>query len=161
MGTIIQFETERLKRADASTEVSKLNIDEAEALGGYRYEILKKAADMHQNPRAYTREERKQICRDLEYAQVVYEKGWSDEEAEANREAFDRMKDEEKKNTEDRFRKEWDMIYNGGENLTEFEKRQTGKYMDEHPEDAEIITGMVNMVTAGVNDPEHTEDYSE
>ena len=152
MGTVVQFnrsETERLP-------------DEAKrALGKYRLEAMKRVDEMKRNPKAYTREERKRLSLDMEYAQLAYENNWNDEEFEANREAFDRKKDEEKRESKERTAKEIDIIYNGGKNLTEFEKRQTKKYMKDNPEDEAILTGLMNMISAGINDPEHVTDYAD
>lgn len=115
---------------------------------------------MHRNPREYTREDRKRLRRELEFAELVHKNNWSDEEAEAHWEDFNREKDEESRRARKLFDKQRDMIYNEGKNLTEFEKRQTEKYMENHPEDANIIIGLVNMVAAGINDPEHIEDFT-
>lgn len=54
-----------------------------------------------------------------------------------------------------------DVLYNGGKGLSEFVRRQTEKYIEDNPEDVAILTGLANMIEAGVNDPEHVTDYSD
>lgn len=160
MGKIIQFNTEYPEQMGEEWIYSNLTKEEKKALGKYRCEALKKAEEMHRNPREYTREDRKRLRRELEFAELVHKNNWSDEEAEAHWEDFNREKDEESLRTRKLFDKQWDMIYNEGKNLTEFEKRQTEKYMENHPEDANIIIGLVNMVAAGINDPEHIDNFT-
>ena len=153
MGTVVQFNNR------SGTE--KLPDEAKRALGKYRLEVMKRVEEMRKNPKAYTREERKRLSRDMEYAQLAYENNWNDEEFKANREAFDRKKDKERRESKERTVREIDIIYNGGKNLTEFEKRQTEKYMKDNPEDEAILTGLVNMISAGINDPENITDYAD
>ncbi len=153
MGRIIQFH--------GTPKIDNLSSEFKDALGKYRLEAMKKAEEINRNRNAYTREEKMKLLLDMEYAQLAHEKGWDDEEFKANREAFDREKDAERKRFNEWTDKEIDMIYNEGKTLTEFEKRQTEKYMRDNPEDEEIITGLINMISAGINDPEHVTDYSD
>ncbi|MCR4675472.1 MAG: hypothetical protein K5675_10705 [Lachnospiraceae bacterium] len=153
MGKIIQFHE--------ILDCDRLPDEYKDALGKYRFEAMRKAEEINKNPKAYTREERMRMILDLEYAQLAHEKGWNDEEFSANREAFDREKTEESKKADEWTDKELDMIYNDGKNLTEFEKKQTEKHMKDNPEDEKIITGFINMISAGINDPEHITDYSD
>ncbi len=153
MGRVIQFHE--------TSACDKLSSEYKNALGKYRLEAMRKAEEINKNPKAYTKEEKMKILLDLEYAQLAHEKGWDDEEFKANREAFDRKKTEERRRSNEWTDKELDMIYNEGKNLTEFERRQTEKYMRDNPEDEKIITGLINMISAGINDPEHVTDYSD
>ena len=153
MGNVVQFNNR--------TETEKLPDEVKRVLGKYRLEAMKRADEMRRNPKAYTREEKKKLSLDMEYAQLAYENNWNEEEFKANREAFYKKKDEERRKSKDRAVREMDVIYNGGKNLTEFEKRQTEKYMEDNPEDEAILTGLMNMISAGINDPEHVTEYAD
>lgn len=120
-------------------------------------EALDRAEEMLKDPGAYSREERRKIMQDMRYETEAKLQGWTEEEKLNNRAEFDRESDETRK----MLGNELKLIYDNGEGLTEFEKRKTERYMEEHPEDGEIITGMVNMIAAGINDPEHVTEYAD
>ena len=161
MGNIVQYNKKRSISENTEQTYSELPDDVKEALGKYRREAIQRAEEMSKNPKAYSREERRKLSRDMEYAQLAYENNWSDEEFKNNREAFDKIKDEERRISEEQTLRLIDVLYNGGKGLSEFERRQTKKYIEDNPEDVDILTGLVNMIEAGINDPEHITDYSD
>ena len=120
-------------------------------------EALDRAEEMLKNPGVYSREERRKIMQDMRYETEATLQGWTEEEKLNNRAKFDRESDESRKMIGNEFK----LIYENGEGLTEFEKRKTERYMEEHPEDKDIITGLMNMIAAGINDPEHVTEYSD
>ena len=137
MGNILQFDK------------YKVGTDSSEA--------IKKAEEMMKNPGAYSREERRKIMQDMRYETEANLQDWSEEEKLNNRKEFDREAEEAR----EMFDREFRVIYHGGDGLSEFEKKKTEKYMAEHPEDEAIITGMMNMIVEGINDPEHTTEYAD
>lgn len=161
MGNIVQYNKKRSISENTEQTYSELPDDVKEALGKYRREAIQRAEEMSKNPKAYSREERRKLSRDMEYAQLAYENNWSDEEFKNNREAFDKIKDEERRISEEQTLRLIDVLYNGGKGLSEFERRQTKKYIEDNPENVDILTGLVNMIEAGINDPEHITDYSD
>lgn len=120
-------------------------------------EALERAEEMLKNLGAYSRMERWKIMQDMRYETEAKLQGWTEEEKLNNRAEFDRESDETRKMLGNEFK----LIYDNGEGLTEFEKKKTERYMEEHPEDKDIITGLTNMIVAGINDPEHITEYAD
>ena len=106
-----------------------------------------------------SRKEIKKHMTDIEFEQLSVQNHWEGEEKKRQKMIFEKEKAEKARKSSERFRKEWDLIFYNGENLTEFERKETEIYMQEHPEDEDIIRGMVNMIAMGINDPEHVTDY--
>ena len=161
MGNIVQYNKKRSISENTEQTYSELPDDVKEALGKYRRETIQRAEEMSKNPKAYSREEKRKLSRDMEYAQLAYENNWSDEEFQNNREAFDKLKDEERRISKEQTLRMIDVLYNDGKGLSEFVRRQTEKYIEDNPEDVAILTGLANIIEAGVNDPEHVTDYSD
>lgn len=161
MGNIVQYNKKRSRSNNKEQTYSELPADVKAALGKYRSEAIQRAEEMSKNPKAYSREERRKLSRDMEYAQLAYENNWSEEEFRSNRGAFDKLKDEERRISKEQTLRMIDVLYNGGKGLSEFERRQTEKYIEDNPEDVAILTGLANIIEAGINDPEHVTDYSD
>ncbi|MCR5746452.1 MAG: hypothetical protein K6G03_01980 [Lachnospiraceae bacterium] len=100
-------------------------------------------------------QEKMQYLRDMEFEHEALRNHWTGEEKVNKRAEFDRQKQEDR----NMIKNELDIILNNGENLSEFEERQTETYMEEHPEEVDLMIGMVRMINAGETDPRNIDKY--
>ena len=72
-GNIVQYNKKRSISENTEQTYSELPDDVKEALGKYRREAIQRAEEISKNPKAYSREEKRKLSRDMEYAQLAYE----------------------------------------------------------------------------------------
>ncbi len=102
-------------------------------------EVLTRAREIHKRGRNATKEERQQILKELEFEHEAFRQGWSEEEKELNREAFEKKREEEDRLEKEEISLQTTYLLNGGKPLSEFDKARAKKLVEKHPETAEIM----------------------
>ncbi len=110
------------------------------------FEVLARAKEIHDRGRNATKEERQQMIKELEFEHEAFKQGWSDEEKEQNREAFEKKREEEDRIEREEISLETTYLLNGGKTLSEFDKARAKYLVKKHPETAEILAELFRML---------------
>lgn len=122
-------------------------------------EVLGRAKDISRRGRKATRAEREQVLKDLAFEQEAFKNHWTAEEKLENRAAFDERYEKERAESRRISGIVVEQILFNGTRLSEEEKAEADNYIKENPESVDIAYGFINMISMGINDPEHVTDY--
>ena len=138
MGEIIKVDTELYARADRLSKRTP----------GLSVEELKQRKKEHL-----------QCIKDLEFEIKAKANKWTEEERLKYRAEFDRRYDEEQEEQKRLNRIALDVLLFDGKGLSEEEILEGKEYLKENPDLEDVAYGVINMIDAGVNDPEQVMDY--